>query len=271
MLAAPVIGADETTWRLMESAKTSKWWVWAICSPTAVWYRILSARSAKAADTVLGSYRGSVMVDGSSAYTALQREIAATGNRVAFDVAHCGAHVRRKFVDAEPHYPQATEILTEIEKLYVVEAQARDLPAATRAAQLLALRQAESAPLVTGIGVWLAAQRHAVLPQSAIGKAVSYARDLWPGLIKFLHNPAIPLDNNATERSLRGVALGRKNHYGSRSLRGTEVAALFYSLIESAKLVGIEPAAYLAEATRRAIANPGTVTLPTALLAPDTG
>jgi transposase len=271
VLAAPVIGADETTWRLMETGQPSKWWVWAVCSPAVVCYRILSARSATAAATVLGGYRGIVMADGYSVYAAVQREIAETGNRVAFDLAHCWAHVRRKFVDAEPHYPQATEILTAIGKLYVVEAQVRDVPAATRAAQLHALRQAESAPLVTGIGVWLEAQRHTVLPQSAIGKAISYARDLWSGLTKFLNNPAIPLDNNATERSLRGVALGRKNHYGSRSLRGTEVAALFYSLIESAKLVGVEPAAYLAEATRRAIANPGTVTLPSDLLTPDTG
>ena len=61
---------------------------------------------------------------------------------------------------------------------------------------------------------------------------------------------------------MRAVAVGRKNHYGSRSERGTRVAALFYTLIESAKLAGVEPAAYLAKATRRAIAAPGTVTLP---------
>jgi hypothetical protein len=64
------------------------------------------------------------------------------------------------------------------------------------------------------------------------------------------------------ESALRSIALGRKNDYGSRSERGTKVAALCYTLLESAKLVGIEPAAYLAEATRRAIATPGTVTLP---------
>jgi transposase len=64
------------------------------------------------------------------------------------------------------------------------------------------------------------------------------------------------------ERAPRGVVVGRKNHYGSRSERGTRVAALFYSLIESAKLCGVEPRAYLGEATRRTIRNPGTVTLP---------
>src|SRR5438552_599201 len=74
--------------------------------------------------------------------------------------------------------------------------------------------------------------------------------------------PPFPLDTNAVERGLRAVVIGRKNHYGSRSERGTRVAALFYTLIESAKLAGVEPAVYLAEATRRAIANPGTVTLP---------
>ena len=66
---------------------------------------------------------------------------------------------------------------------------------------------------------------------------------LWRGLTRFLDDPRIPLDNNATERGLRGMVIGRKNHYGSRSQRGTEVAALFYSLIESAKLCGVEPKA----------------------------
>ena len=89
---------------------------------------------------------------------------------------------------------------------------------------------------------------------------------LWPGLTRFLDDPRIPLDNNATERGLRGMVVGRKNHYGSRSKRGTEVAALFYSLIESAKLCGVEPKAYLLHAARAALANPGTVTLPHALL-----
>jgi len=89
---------------------------------------------------------------------------------------------------------------------------------------------------------------------------------LWPGLTRFLDDPRIPLDNNATERGLRGMVVGRKNHYGTRSKRGTEVAALLHSLIESAKLCGVEPKAYLLQAVRAALANPGTVTLPHVLL-----
>jgi transposase len=79
--------------------------------------------------------------------------------------------------------------------------------------------------------------------------------------VRFLGDPRVPLDTNGVERALRGVAVGRKNHYGSRSERGTRVAALFYSLTESAKLCGVEPRAYLGGAARRAIRSPGAVTL----------
>ncbi len=79
------------------------------------------------------------------------------------------------------------------------------------------------------------------LPRSALGKAIAYTGGLWPGLVRFLGDPKIPLDTNSVERALRGVAVGRKNHYGSRSERGTRTAALLYSLIESAKLCRVEP------------------------------
>ncbi len=99
------------------------------------------------------------------------------------------------------------------------------------------------------------------LPRSALGEAIAYTGGLWPGLVRFLENPKIPLDTNKVERALRGVAVGRKNHYGSRSERGTRVAALFYSLIETAKLCRVEPRAYLRGASLGAVRNPGTITL----------
>ena len=81
------------------------------------------------------------------------------------------------------------------------------------------------------------------------------------GLVRCLADPKIPLDANSVERELRGVAVGRKNHHWSRSERGTRTAALFYSLIESAKLCGVEPRAYLRGATLAAVRNPATATL----------
>ena len=259
VLTAPVLGADETTWQLMEPGRSKTWWVWALCRPDAVVYRLLGTRSADGARRVLGDYRGIVLCDGYAAYRALAKRTSEERAGPTITLAHCWAHVRRQYVEAEPSYPQATEMLTLIGALYAAEAAAQET-AAGEAGILLRERRARVAPIVEQIRTWIAAQR--ALPQSALGKALAYTTELWPGLVAFLEHAAIPVDNNATERALRGIALGRKNHYGSRSERGTRVAALFYTLLESAKLAGLEPAAYLAEATRRAIATPGMVTLP---------
>jgi transposase len=258
VLEAPVLGADETTWQLMEPGRSKTWWVWALCRPDAVVYRLLGTRSAAGAATVLGDYRGIVLCDGYAAYRALAKRGAARAGPT-ITLAHCWAHVRRQYVEAEPSSAQAAEVLTLIGQLYAAEAAAQET-AAGDPAILLAERRAHVVPVVETIRAWVTQQR--ALPQSTLGKALAYTTALWPGLVAFLDDAAIPIDNNATERALRGIALGRKNHYGSRSERGTRVAALCYTLLESAKLAGVEPAAYLAEATRRAIATPGTVTLP---------
>jgi transposase len=264
VLTASVLGADETTWQLMEPGRSKTWYVWALTRPDAVIYRLRGSRSAATAAEVLGTYQGVVMCDGYAAYRALAKRGATERAGPTITLVHCWAHVRRQYREAEPHYPQAAEVLDLIGQLYAAEATVQ-AEAAGDPHAVVAGRQARVAPLVETIRQWVAGQR--ALPQSALGKALAYTTDLWPGLVAFLDHAAVPLDNNATERALRGVAVGRKNHYGSRSERGTHVAALCYSLLESAKLAGVDPARYLAEATRRAIATPGTVTLPRDLVA----
>lgn len=110
------------------------------------------------------------------------------------------------------------------------------------------LRRTESAAVVEKLKTWTWNQ--AVLKTLSIGKAAAYVISNWERLIRFIDNPLVPLDNNATERAIRGPVVGRKNHYGSKSRRGTEVATIFYSLVETAKLHDIDPAAYLLEAVR---------------------
>lgn len=259
VLSAPVIAADETRWPLLDRPGSSKWWAWSVASSEAVSYRIEDSRSAEAADSVLADYAGCVVCDGYGVYPALRDERARERAGPVFVLAHCWAHARRKFVEAEAHYPKATEAIDSIGKLYEIEAQARET-----GSDVAAVRRAESKPAVDAIRQWLVDT--SVLPKSSLGKAIGYTLGLWVGLTRFLDDPAIPLDSNSVERGMRPLAVGRKNHYGSKSRRGTRVAALFYTLIESAKLAAVEPAAYLAEATRRAIANPGTVTLPRDLL-----
>jgi transposase len=248
VLGQSVIGADETFWRLMgakgkrDGGDGKRWQTWAVVAPNAVSYRILDSRSADAAKEVLGDYAGTILCDGYTAYEALQKK----GGR--FRLAHCWAHVRRKFVEIEDQYPdRCREILDMIAELYAVENEAKTGPPDERRR----LRQERSKPIVQRIHDWALSTE--TLPQSSLGKAIAYMGGIWDGLRVFLDNPDVELDNNGTERALRGIVVGRKNHYGSRSRRGTEVAALFYSLIESAKLAGVGPHTYLRIATDAAL------------------
>jgi transposase len=267
VLDSPLVGADETRWQLMErGGGSSRWWVWCVASPEAVVYRLCGTRSTKEARGLLAGYQGIVMCDGYGVYEALRQ----TDARAGPTLVHCWAHVRRKFVEVEENHPEAAaQALDWIGRLYGIEREVpRTLhPEPEESVRLRAqLRAERSRPLVDELESWAEQLRPSLLPRSGLGKAINYMLGMWPGLVRFLDDPHIPLDNNATERALRGVVVGRKNHYGSRSKRGTEVAALFYSLCESAKLAGVDPRAYLIEATRRALAEPGTATLPHDLL-----
>lgn len=249
VLSAGVIGADETRWELLRAAKgqapgeAGRWFDWTVCSLDAVFHQILETRSAEDAEKVLGEYEGIVVADGYGAYRKLR-----TKRGAKFRLAACWTHVRRGFIEAEPNFPDACgEVIDLIGKLYAVE---REAPGndETALATRLRLREHRSRPLLAKILAWALRWRRKVLPSSSLGQAIQYMLNLWPALKVFLTDARVPIDNNWAERGLRGVVVGRKNHYGSRSRRGTEVASQFYTLIESCKLVGIEPKAYLRSA-----------------------
>jgi transposase len=216
--------------------------VWTLCADDAVYYHIEDSRSAAAARSFFGDYAGKLVCDGYSVYQALRKQ----GGR--FEIVHCWAHVRRKFSEVDELHPgSCAGVLDLIGELYAIEREARDGPPDERAR----LRRERSADIVRRIHTWALEQR--ALPESPLGKAIAYLGAMWEGLQRFLNDPTVPIDNNAVERALRSVVVGRKNHYGSRSRRGTEVAAVLYSLIESAKLVGIDPDAYLRAASAAAL------------------
>ena len=242
LLRQQTLGADETRWPLLGSPGQAKWHMWALASPQAVVYRVAEGRGADAARPLLEGFSGVLMTDGYAVYDALAK---ASGGH--FSVAHCWAHVRRKFLECAA--PEAQAALGLIGELYGVEREYQTGPPDLQ--RLHALRQEKSRPLIARLHAWALGVR--ALPESALGKALAYMGHLWKGLTLFLQDARVPLDNNATERALRGPVVGRKNHYGSRSKRGTEVAALFYSLLESAKLCGVEPKAYLRAAARAAL------------------
>jgi transposase len=246
--AQQILGADETRWPLLGSVGQTKWHLWALASVHAVVYRVADSRGAEAARELLKGFQGVVMTDGYAVYQAVAN---ASGGRLK--VAHCWSHVRRKF--RECHASEAQVALELIGELYQVEREYRaGVPDLRR---LHELRQQKSRAVIARLHEWALSVR--ALPESALGKALGYLGNLWPGLTLFLDDARVPLDNNATERALRGPVVGRKNHYGSRSRRGTEVAALFYSMLETAKLCGVDPRAYLRAAALAALRGEGPV------------
>lgn len=259
VLSFGIVGADETRWPLLGAppAERSKWHAWALATARAVFYRILDGRSAESARQVLRDYEGVVVADGYAVYTSLAKQSG------GFVVANCWSHARRALLEAEPNFPEATRGLELIGELYAIEKLCPTGPPGDE--QRRRLRNERSRAVVARIQEWALSQR--ALPQSGLGKAIAYLGTLWNGLVRFLEDPRIPIDNNATERAMRGPVIGRKNHYGSRSRRGTEVAALFYSFFESAKLCGLEPKAYLRAAVTAALRGE-TVPLPHEMVEP---
>ena len=234
--------------------------MWALATEDAVHYHLNPSRGQDIARTLLDGYTGVAMADGYAAYQALLKALG------TLRLAHCMAHTRRKFVEALPAYPQSQGALDLIGELYSVE---RTLPKLTgllgaEREHALSLRrdirQKESAPRMQALHTWLVSQT--ALPKSLLHEALSYTLHLWPGLSLFVDDPRVPLDNNLVERDLRGVVVGRKNHYGSKSERGTQVAALLYTLVETAQKNGHDPATSCCAPLRMPLLNPGAALLP---------
>ena len=229
-LDAPVINVDETRWAIMGTAKPATGTVWGVHAPTVSYYRILPGKSVEEGRAVLAGYRGIVVADGFAVYEVLARD------GPGFTLAHCWAHTKRKYDEIATTWPTACAAIGAlIGELYAIERLVPGSFPGDPGAQTLRaeLRRDRSRPVLDQIWTW--ATEQAGLPRSDFGKAVRYMLERWTGLTRFVENPRIPLDNNAAERALRGPVVGRKNHYGSRSQRGTQVAALFYTVCETAK------------------------------------
>ena len=237
LLEEPLLFVDETPWPLLGKAQQStRWHAWVMASLTSAYYEIHDTRGIAGAKSLLAGFRGIGVTDGYVVYDAL------AARWPHLRLAACWAHIRRKFVDAESAFPKETEhILALIRDLYAIEA--RPPPGSDGLAERHRLRNTESRAVLARIQDFC--RNVQCTPGSRLALAIDYMTGLWSKATLFLDHARVPLDNNTAERALRGLVLGRKNHYGSKSRRGTEVAAVFYSLIESAKLSGVEPARYL--------------------------
>lgn len=258
--AEPVMQADETPWAVLSNGhtKNERFYAWVAVGSHYVGFRLLDTRSKDGAITILGDFAGTLMVDGLTSYPAAAK--AGEGKEPRFLVANCHAHARRKFVECDAHYPEESGVAIEIyRKLYEIERKGKE-----PGADLYAMRQDRSRPLIEELFKWAEEQqaRKDLLPSSGLASALGYLVNHEAGLRVFLDNPDVPIDNNGSERALRGPVLGRKNSYGSRSRRGTETAAILYTLVESAKRIGVDPRAYLEAAAEHALRKAGAVLLP---------
>jgi transposase len=245
LLDEPVLFVDETPWPLLgKSTQSTKWYAWTMACEKAAYYEIHETRGLSAGKSLLTGFKGFAVTDGYAVYDGLEKRL--PGLRVA----QCWSHIRRGFIDCESAFPKETEqILALIRELYAIEDRAP--PGREGDVERLQLRATESRCVLARIQAWCVHVE--CTPGSALAKAIEYMSNRWSKAVRFLDDARLPLDNNAAERALRGLVLGRKNHYGSKSRRGTEVAAVFYTLIESAKLAGVEPAAYLKRAAQIAL------------------
>jgi transposase len=232
VLAQPVIGLDQTGWPRLEQAGHKPWQMWCLTAPGVVVHRIRDDKSAATFTALVGDYHGTIVCDALATHQAGARD----GPGIV--LAGCWAHVFRKFEEAVPDHPEAAFALARIGALYEIDERAEgDL------ARLAELRRTESAAVLVALKDWLWHQ--ATLKTLSIGKAATYAIANWERLTRIVDDARVPLDNNATERAIRGPVVGRKNHYGSKSRLGTQVAATLYTILETAKLHAIDPDTYL--------------------------
>ena len=213
----------------------------------AVWFAYSPDRKGEHPAQHLEKFRGALQADAYAGFNQLYEN-----GRI--EHVACWAHVRRHFYDLEQAHssPVAREALQRIGALYGVEEPIRGRPPDERRA----VRQAQAKPLVDSLRQWFEATLSKLSRKSETTMAIRYSLSRWDALTRYLEDGHIEIDNNAAERSLRGVALGRKNYLFAGSDTGGERAAAIYSLIGSAKLNGLDPEAYLREVLTRIADHP---------------
>ena len=215
----------------------------------AVWFAYSPDRKGEHPEQHLGEFRGTLQADAYAGFNRLYEN-----GRI--QEAACWAHVRRKFFDLQQAHASAvaSAALDRIAALYGIEQEIRGQPAEQRRA----IRNTRARPLLESLRQWFEATLPKLSRKSDTTAAIRYALSRWDALVRYADDGHIEIDNNAAERALRAVALGRKNYLVAGSDAGGERAAAIYSLVGSAKLNGLDPEAYLREVLTRIADHPIT-------------
>jgi transposase len=251
----PIVGADETRLLMQKDAtgKPKNGFVWTFVAPDEhgdhdVAYVFAGDRSGETPKRLLGGTKGTLIVDGFSGYNV----VAEVSKRKR---AACHAHLRRYFHEALPTAPIAQEAIDLILGLYRVDHDAK-VQEITGTKAHLRLRRQRAGPIRDELNAWLLHQKPRHPPKSPISTAIRYALNQWRELGRFLDDARVPLDNNASERSLRRIALGRKNYLFVGDVDAGRSIAGLYTLVATCEARGINPFAYLADVIPRVQDHP---------------
>jgi len=259
VMAAGKLHADDTPVPVLApgngKTKTGRLWTYVRddrpagdTAAPAVWFAYSPDRKGEHPEQHLRTFRGALQADAYAGFNQLYKE----DGRIQ-EIA-CWAHVRRKFYDLQEAHasPIAREALERIAALYVIEQEIRGRPPDERQQ----IRTARARPLLQSLHEWFEVSLTKLSRKSDTTAAIRYALGLWQALTRYCDDGRLEIDNNAAERALRVVALGRKNYLFAGSNLGGERAASIYSLIGTAKLNGIDPEAYLREVLTRIADHP---------------
>ena len=251
VLAGSKLHADDTPVPVLQpgrgTTKHGRLWTYvrddrasASSDPPAVWFAYSPDRKGIHPHTHLKHFRGVLQADGYAGFDRLFNESDATH---PIKEAACWAHVRRKFYDIHQatQSPLALEALTRIAELYAIEEQIRGRSPDERQRA----RSAQATPKLDALQAWMIHTRASGSKKSELAGAIHYALARWRALTRYCEDGRIEIDNNIAERSLRAIALGRKNYLFAGSDSGGERAAVLYSLLGTAKLNGMDSEAYL--------------------------
>lgn len=248
--ASPKLFCDETRCPVLDPGrgKTKKGFLWAIArddrpwggaDPPAVAYAYAPGRGGVHAARLLDGFSGILQVDGYAGYNQLASPSRSGG---PVTLAFCWSHLRRQFYEVYVggNAPIATEALARLKRLYDIEADIRGLSPEVRRA----LRQQHAKPEVEALNVWFEACLGRVSQSGKIAEAIRYGLNRWEGLCRYLDDGRIEIDSNTVERSIRGLALTRKNALFAGHDKGAEGWAMIASLLETCKLNAVDPLAW---------------------------
>jgi hypothetical protein len=252
-MAQGVIWTDDTPIRVLApgrgKTRLGRFWVyafdprpWGGTGPPAAFYRYSPDRKAERPRDHLAGFAGWLHADAYAGYDALTATKESKPQRITH--VACMAHARRRLFEVyeATKSPIAEEGLRRIGELYAIEAAVNGQPPEQRRAA----RQAQSKPLLDALHDWMLQQRRRLSGKSTLGKALQYALSRWDALACYVEDGRLSIDNNLSERLLRGIAVTRKNYLFVGSDSGGQRAAIIYTIAETAKLNGLDPEVYIA-------------------------